>query len=811
MAWRDARRSRLALFSVFLAFATSLAVLSALVTFSVQLSRSVDDRSKELLGADFVLISRTKPAPNALEFLQAQPGLETRMIQTNTMLRAGNSDRLRIAQVRGVSKGFPIYGKIQSEPQVDLDTREGAIVDGRLLDQLALKIGDTIRMGSVELPILARLGQVPGEVGGYGMIAPRVYLPIEKLIASGLTGYGSQARYYFHYRTSGDVKSTLRGLRPQLSKLELDAESAEDREASVSKVTGAIGSYLQLAGFFAFILGGLGLNVSLRAFLQGKQSSIRILQVLGATRVQAASVFAVQALVIILIASCVGLGLGFLGMKIVRELLESLIPVGLTNNDSLMTNAGLLLLSILQSLTVLALLIYERRIQKSRALIQAASFVLPLLCSGAAALILIDRSKLVAFGFAGFIFGAALLYLCAYGASRSLERLTRLRLPYSIRFGFLQATRRFVSNSLIIMSVGAAVAVTVVSVEVRGAIAGKLDETLSGSRPNLFLFDIQPDQLEPARKLVSEHQLSHSKVVPVITMRLTRIGGTDVRELAEREPDRSKWVLRREYRTTYREAPIDSEKIVDGEFSGRASGGPVPISLERSIAKDLRVGIGGALTFEIQGVEIETTVGSIRDVNWKSGDVNFFVIFPAGVLEDAPQYFAMLARYGAADQLRHFEAALNTSFPNISVIDIREIFRGVEALLRQIGTIAEALALAVAVVASMILVSSLLGTLLPRARAEALLRAVGATSSFLSSARGVELSVISLIGVLAGLALGAIAAFLIVTQALELSASFNIGGILIGILPLALLPVVLGWIVGVLRARRTTMEVLRAE
>ena len=58
--------------------------------------------------------------------------------------------------------------------------------------------------------------------------------------------------------------------------------------------------------------------------------------------------------------------------------------------------------------------------------------------------------------------------------------------------------------------------------------------------------------------------------------------------------------------------------------------------------------IDDELIFDVQGVPIKTTIASLRTVDWKRFQTNFFVLFPAGVLETAPK----IAGRALLDELR---------------------------------------------------------------------------------------------------------------------------------------------------------------
>src|SRR5690606_23571716 len=173
----------------------------------------------------------------------------------------------------------------------------------------------------------------------------------------------------------------------------------------------------------------------------------------------------------------------------------------------------------------------------------------------------------------------------------------------------------------------------------------------SEARANLVLWDVQDDQEEGVRALIAGQGLPVLQRAPIIPMRVAAINGEDVQlwteaDSLDRYPEEaSRWAVRREYRSTYRDTMVASERLVAGVWGGAGRGGGVePVSLEEDIASELGVEIGDTITWDVQGVRIPTVVGSLRAVDWARFEPNFFAVFPASALESAPKTWVVLAR-----------------------------------------------------------------------------------------------------------------------------------------------------------------------
>ncbi|MDL1878728.1 FtsX-like permease family protein, partial [Cytophagia bacterium CHB2] len=245
----------------------------------------------------------------------------------------------------------------------------------------------------------------------------------------------------------------------------------------------------------------------------------------------------------------------------------------------------------------------------------------------------------------------------------------------------------------------------------------------------LVLFDIQPDQSENVAALVRSFGLPVMQHVPVVTMRLESINGKSVRELQQDTTNGiRRWALRREYRSSYRDSLNDNETLLAGQLQkGRGNPEePVLVSLENDIADDLRVSVGDEIVFDVQGVPIATRVGSIRRVNWQRVMPSFFVIFPSGVLENAPQFHVVVTRAGQAELSANVQRAVVQQFPNVSAIDLSLILMTAETILSKVSFVIRFMALFSIFTGLAVLAGAVITSRYQRIQESVLLRTLGA-------------------------------------------------------------------------------------
>jgi putative ABC transport system permease protein len=201
LAWRESRtaRRRLALYMSSIAF--GVAALVAIDSFAGNVTRSIREQSRTLLGGDMALQARAAfPAvvDTLLDSLRAD-AIETARVTTfASMALAEPSGGTRLVQVRAVSPGYPFYGDIETVPAnawSRVHDESIVFVDPSLLVALDASVGDSLRLGQMMFQIAGTLGNVPGDAGITAVIGPRVYVSDRWLEATALLKFGSRAEY----------------------------------------------------------------------------------------------------------------------------------------------------------------------------------------------------------------------------------------------------------------------------------------------------------------------------------------------------------------------------------------------------------------------------------------------------------------------------------------------------------------------------------------------------------------------------------------------------------------------------------------
>ncbi|GAB4129760.1 MAG: ABC transporter permease [Acidobacteriota bacterium] len=738
----------------------------------------MEDQAKELLGADLALRSGTPFQPEAEALFRELGGDQVRQITLTSMAFFPRPQGARLVTVRALSGPFPFYGTLETLPAEAAGAYLGgplALVDHTLLLQFGVEVGDEVRLGEASFRIAGRLMAVPGESAAAAEFAPKIYIPAEYLPQTGLIQPGSRVRYsvYFRFPAGRDVEALVKTLEPRLRSLDLRWDTVEERKTEYRRELGNLTRFLGLIGFVAVILGGIGVASSIHLHIRLRRDTVAVLRCIGVPPAEALAVYVVQAACMGLLGALAGVGVGLILQRLVPAVLAGLLPfeveVGLSPRAAMEGLAIGLFSSLLFASIPLARVRRISPLVALRADYEPARFrrdgvvlALGFLLLAGLAVFALTYAATWQIGL-GFFGGVVVVFSALYGVARGIMALAR-RLPragwrYEWRQGLANLYRPHNQTAVVLLAVGLGTFFVVTVYLTQEGLLREVSVLGSEDRPNLVLFDIQPEQLDGVKTLLAEAGLPIRQSVPVVTMRLQRINDQDARALADRdEPGRSRWALVREYRSTYRGELTEAETLIKGTLQRRPDGLP-PVSLEAGIAEELRVDVGDRLTFDVQGVPVEVEVGSIRQVEWRNFQPNFFVVFPPGLLEDAPQFHVIVTRTESREAVAALQRRLAWDYPNVSSIDLTQVLATVDSILSRLSFVIRFMGLFSIVTGVLVMAAAIVSGRFQRLRESVLLRTLGALRPQVYRILSLEHLFLGLFSALTGLLLALVASW----------------------------------------------------
>ena len=837
MAVRELRASwrRLILFFLCIAVGVGGIVLLRSVVQNVRVAIARDARG--MMAAD-VTLSTSRPwdekarATIELRLAAVQVLARTEGVETNTMVRPAD-ERLavtRMAEVRGVQPAFPLYGKVELEDgrpySHALLKGHGALVRPELLAQLQSRVGDDVLIGTGRFTVRGVVVSEPGRrVSGFSF-APRILVDAADLETTGLLGFGSRVSRDIQLKLPEQVVAPLvTQLRADLRSQFINVRSFRGTEDRVGEDLVRAENYLSLVGLVIVILGGIGVSSVTRVFVQQKVRSVAILKCLGATSRQVFAAYLAQAILLGAVGCVLGVGLAAAGLAALPGLFAgqpgvASVPTDMTSSAVVQGVAIGLLIAVLFSAVPLldvrrvkpSLLLRESGRAGGRDWVGWGALVALL-----AALVAIAswQAGSIRIGLAvsvGLAAVAVVLTLVGAAFIRAVRPLASSRVV-ALRHAVLRLTRPGNQTRAVLLSVGLG---AFFIVGVRSLEANLLDQfsvTLGGDAADMFLIDVQPSQAEGVARLLEA--LTGTRplpAIPVLRARLTAVSGRDPSGPAGGEGERRDG-MRREYTVTWRDRLQPNERVVEGQFWGVGRTDTPEVSIEQSLRDRSGIRLGDVVRFDVLGREVSARVTSVRAVDWRDArQGGFMFVFRPGPLDQAPATFVAPVR-GPSDPAARarLQRGVVDRFPNVSVIDLREILQIVERVIANVTLAVSIVGGLVLFVGGLILVGSVSMTRFQRIYEVAIFRTLGAGTRLLTLMTALEYGVLGLIAGAIGSTAAVALTYFVSRHALNLPWSPRLSISAVGMAVTALVVCAVGLAASADILRRRPLGTLRSE
>ncbi len=778
------------------AITLGVAALVAINSFRGNIIDSIQREARGLLGADLEIHSRPPfpdPVQSVLDSAAASGTPLSYVTSLPSMARSAETDLSRLVQVRALEGGFPYYGEITTDPPVAwsrLQDEAVAIVDVAVPIQLDIEVGDTLQLGEASFEIAGIITSSPGEVSFRSAIGPRVYIPARHLQETGLVQFGSLVRHqvYLQIEENQVLQSFLNRHNQLFRDNNVGYDTVAERVDDLTEALGNMTRFLGLVGLTALLLGGVGVASAIHVYIKEKLETVAVLRCIGATQATVFAAYLVQAAALGLGGAAAGVILGLGVQATLPRVLGDFLPVDVSVSvDWMAVAAGLTVGVWVAGLFALLPLISVRDVPPLRALRRDVETVptrsrkwrlaalAALLGSIVAISMLQAPTRWMGIAYAASI---TVTMLLLWGTARLLMRTTRKHFPrrarYVVRQGVANLFRPQNQTAAVTIALGFGVFIIATIYLVQRNLLEPFKIDRSTSSPNLFLFDIQEDQRDGVADLLANHGVPTLRLIPLIPSRLSHINGRSVEEiLADTTgPNVSRWALRREYRHTYRDTLVRTEELVAGQWWDNIPGadtGLPQVSIEEDLAEELKVGIGDRITWNLQGVPIETEITSIRRVDWARFELNFFFVFEPRALEGAPPTIIAFTRIDEANQRAAFQRDLVRGFPNVSVADLALLQDALSGIINKVTLAIRFMALFSIGSGIVVLLGAIATSRFQRIRESVLLKTLGATKKQIGQILLTEYFALGSLAALTGILLAGVAGWGLVHFLFELN------------------------------------------
>ncbi len=777
--WRAGEQRVLAV-----ALIVAVASLTTVAFFADRVGRTLTSEANQLLGADLVVVSDV-PIAESFRIEARRLGLAvTDAVRFPSMTQT--NDRALLTEVKAVSAGYPLRGKLRIRESVagpDFEPARipapGSVwVDDRLLRRLDMSIGDRVTLGEREFTVAAMVSEEPESSAGFLNLGPRLMFNMDDLASTSLVQAGSRVSYRLF--VAGDMQgvSTFRERAASTIRLGQRVEDIREARPEINSALSRAERFLGLSALLTVILAGVAVALAARRYLQRHLDACAIMRCLGASQTLILSLHVLQFAIIGLIASAIGCTIGFLCQDLLAALLAPIVSASLPAPGWLPVLQGLIAGFVLLLGFALPPLIALKKVPTLRVLRRDLgtpdSFGLSAYLLGGAAmsaLILWQAQDLklgmyVLGGVLGTMIASVVLTLLVLRLLSSFSRGAGL----NWRFGLANLRRRTMGTVIQVIALGLGMMALILLTLVRSDLLESWQKSLPPDAPNRFLVNIQPDQVGEIADYFAGRQLQPPVLFPMIRGRLVEVNGKPVSSKDYVE-DRARRLVDREFNLSWADKMQPDNVIVAGHWFDASDAGKPLLSVEEGIAETLGLKLGDDLTYDIGGSRLTARINSLRTVDWDSFRVNFFVIAPPGVLERFPGSFVTSLHLPVSQSALMDQIVKR--FPNLLVIDVAAILAQVQRMMDQVVRAIEFVFLFSLAAGLLVLFAAVSSTHGERVFDAAVMRTLGAASAQL---RAVQAAEFLLIGALAGLlaAVGASAVgFVLAKQVLNVPYSVN--------------------------------------
>lgn len=793
------------LWLLFGALVVAVAAVTAVGFFSDRVRQGLQREAQQMMGGDLI-ITADHPVPERYREKARQHRLQLAdTLVFPSMVMAG--EEAQLADIKAVASSYPLrgsLGRMQLGEMRSVEARQGpeagsVWLDERLAAALALKAGDRLRVGGVTLPVAAILTREPDRGVNFFSLAPRLMMHLDDVGATGLVQFGARIRYTLLLAgEERDIAAYRKWLDGQLAHGER-VEGAGNARPEIRSMLDRSERFLGLASLLTVILSAVAVALAARRYMQRHLDVCAVMRCLGMTQTRLLGVHASLFLWLSLLAGLLGSALGFAAHFLLMKWLHDVLALDLPSAGGLPLMAGFGIAGVLlfgfafppllQLARVPTLRVLRRELGAPQASL-LGGYLLGLLMLAALIVWVAGDMRLGLMAVAGFG-GALAAYWVIARLLIALVSRWRGGAGFGWRQGLASLNRHGASAAIQIVALAVGLMAMLLLTVIRSNLLATWQGSMPADAPNRFVINIQPEQREAVARELRKLGIG-AELLPMVRARLVRIGEHTVSPASYPDDERAQRLIEREFNLSWRADLPDGNRILAGQWFRPDERGQEVASVEEGLAKTLNIRIGDELTFVVAGVEKTLRVSSLRKLSWDSMRVNFFVLAPPGVLDDAPASY--ITSFYLPPENAGAAAALVRQFPNLTVIDVDLVIRQLQAVIGQVAGAIQFVFVFALLAGGVVLYSAMLTAFDERRYELAVMRALGAQRQQLIQAMCVELAIV---GALAGLfaALGAMGLGGIVSQqAFQLELPQSMWLPVVATLGGAVLTVAVGWL-----------------
>lgn len=735
-------------FTVFVICLTlGVAIMGSVNSFGSIVENALEGEAKSLLGGDIeARIRGVEAADEQRQFLESYGKISYVATLRSMLYSKGEST---LVEIKSIDDAYPLVGELllnEDIPRSLALADNGVIVDGILLSQLGLKIGDEIRLGNKSYEIKATLKKEPDRVVQIFSFGPRVMMSHEALQKSGLVNTFSLIEHRYRILTPENIiadevfeEEMEEVLDKKFPDVSWRVSTGTDGNRTVERFTDQLLSFLVLSGLATFLIAGIGIGSSARAYLEKKLQTIAIFKTLGASRDTVLKIYIMVLGILAILGGIAGILISIVIVSLVLPLISPILPVLDPQTDisiaplMLALWYGVLIAylfsmpALLSALNIRPSLLFRsktgvllfRNDSTVRKIVGILTFVL------LGTLLATARDGEFILGAIGVMLLAFVLFgLCAVMV-RKVTRNIKVKKPW-LQLALGNLHRPGSTTGTVIFAIGISLTVLIALTLTEANFQSRIKDLVEEKAPSLFMLDIQPHQEQALRSLLLEYATEDQIMIyPMVRGRISAINGKPVKE--SDVDDDVRWAVRGDRGLSSSATLPENAELIMGKWWPEDYRGKPLMSVDERFINGMDLEIGSTITINILGEEVTAEVVNARDIDYTTFQINFAMMLSPGVLDNFPRtYLSTVHLKENLDKEAELVRKITTILPGVTIIRTTEV---VEIVREIVGHIATALRITVAIslfAGLLVLISALSATIEQRLYDTAVLKVLGA-------------------------------------------------------------------------------------
>jgi putative ABC transport system permease protein len=782
-------RSGFSGFRIFLASLTlGVAAIAGVGSLGQAFLAGLAEQGRTLLGGDVAMERLYQPAkPDEAAFMRGY-GHVSESASMRSMAATADGAHRTLVELKAVDSDYPLVGAPELNPSMSLRAALacdadvcGAAVEDAMLARLNARVGDIIRIGGANFRVRAILVSEPDRISGGFALGPHVMIAREALPRTGLIVLGSLVTYADKIAFMGP--SSIAQFRDAVkARFAVAGWQVSDRDNAAPGITRFVTQatmFLTLIGLTALIVGGVGAGQAVGAFIERRRATIATLKALGAEGADIFFTYLIQVMYVAVLGIALGLVIGAIIPFAVQRFAGDAIPAPahyaiypwpliMAAAFGALAALGFAILPLARAREIAPAGLFRDLVAPSSSrgrwsyrVMAAAAFV-----AIAALSVALSPYQWFSLIFLGGAAAVLLLLRLAGGVlRRALARLPRGagQVP---RLALSNLTRPGAPAMGVIVALGLGLTLFATVALIQASVQAQVKDQLPERAPTFFFVDVQQDQFPAFEKLVTQFPTaSDFNASPMLRGRIVKVAGVPAAQV--RAEGNARGLLNGDRGVTYAATPPKGTTLTEGEWWPRDYAGPTLVSFSAQFAQDLHLKIGDTVTINILGRDIDARIYNLREVNFMTGGINFFMVFSPGIVDKAPHTYLSTVRVAPAREEALFDA-VSRAFPNVTIVKVREALAQVNAILQALADAIAIASLVTIFAGVLVLAGAIASGHRARLYDAVVLKVLGATRARLAAVYALEYGVLGVLAGVTALGAGLLAAWAVAKYVIEI-------------------------------------------